>query len=43
MYEYIFKFNWVVVVINGMVVLGLGDIGVYVFLFVMEGKVILFK
>lgn len=40
---YIVCLNLVVVVSNGMVVLGLGDIGFLVVKLVMEGKVVLFK
>lgn len=40
---YILCGNFVVVVLNGMVVLGLGNIGVLVLKLVMEGKVVLFK
>ena len=42
-YEYTSKSNWVAVVTNGTAVLGLGDIGAYAGLPVMEGKAILFK
>lgn len=42
-YEYTSKGNWVAVVTNGTAVLGLGDIGPYAGLPVMEGKAILFK
>ncbi|MEZ0535812.1 NADP-dependent malic enzyme [Caldicellulosiruptoraceae bacterium PP1] len=42
-YDYTSKGNWVAVVTNGTAVLGLGDIGVYGSLPVMEGKAILFK
>lgn len=40
---YIVCSNLVVVVFNGLVVLGFGNIGVLVSKFVMEGKVVLFK
>lgn len=43
MYDYIIKGNIVVVIIDGIVVLGLGNIGFEVSIFVMEGKVVLFK
>lgn len=42
-YDYIIKGNIVVVIIDGIVVLGLGNIGFEVSIFVMEGKVVLFK
>lgn len=42
-YCYIVKGNLVVVISNGMVVLGLGDIGVEVSKLVMEGKGFFFK
>ncbi|WAM32622.1 NAD(P)-dependent malic enzyme [Caldicellulosiruptor naganoensis] len=42
-YEYTSKSNWVAVVTNGTAVLGLGDIGTYAGLPVMEGKAVLFK
>lgn len=42
-YEYTSRSNWVAVVTNGTAVLGLGDIGPYAGLPVMEGKAILFK
>lgn len=42
-YKYILKGNLVVVVIDGLVVFGFGDIGLMVGMFVMEGKLILFK
>lgn len=41
--DYIVCGNLVVVVLNGMVVFGFGNIGGLVFKFVMEGKVVLFK
>lgn len=37
------KGNFVVVILNGIVVLGLGNFGVFVFKFVMEGKFVFFK
>jgi len=40
---YMFCVNIVVVVIDGMVVLGFGNIGLVVVFLVMEGKVVLFK
>lgn len=42
-YKYIVCGNLVVVIFNGMVVLGLGNIGVLVGKLVMEGKGVLFK
>lgn len=42
-YDYIMKGNMVVVVIDGIVVFGFGNIGFEVVFFVMEGKVVLFK
>jgi len=42
-YEYTFKGNMVAVVTDGTAVLGLGDIGSYAALPVMEGKAVLFK
>ncbi len=42
-YEYTMKGNTVAVVTNGTAVLGLGDIGPYAGLPVMEGKALLFK
>lgn len=42
-YEYMMKGNMVVVVFDGIVVLGLGNIGFEVVLLVMEGKVVFFK
>lgn len=42
-YFLIIKSNMVVVVIDGSVVLGLGNLGLEVVLLVMEGKVMLFK
>lgn len=42
-YEYTMKGNTVAVVTNGTAVLGLGDIGLYAGLPVMEGKALLFK
>lgn len=42
-YDYINKGNLVVVILNGIVVLGLGNFGVLGFKLVMEGKVVLFK
>lgn len=42
-YKYINKGNLVVVILNGIVVLGFGNIGFEVFKFVMEGKVLFFK
>jgi len=39
----IIKCNMVVVVIDGLVVLGFGNIGLVVVFLVMEGKVVLFK
>lgn len=41
--EYIVILNIVVVVIDGLVILGFGDIGLVVGMFVMEGKVVFFK
>lgn len=42
-YDYIVCGNMVVVVLDGIVVFGLGNIGLKVVMFVMEGKSILFK
>lgn len=42
-YDYIIKSNIVVIVFDGLVVLGLGNIGLYVAILVMEGKVMFFK
>lgn len=42
-YELMIKKNIVVVISDGLVVLGLGNIGFEVVMFVMEGKVVLFK
>lgn len=42
-YKYISKGNFVVVILNGIVVLGLGNIGLEVLKLVMEGKGLFFK
>lgn len=42
-YKYMGKGNLVVVISNGIVILGLGNLGLLVLKFVMEGKVFLFK
>lgn len=42
-YDYTSKGNWVAVVSDGTAVLGLGDIGAYAAIPVMEGKSVLFK